>query len=286
MKGSQSWPAQRSESRVSLRSTKSVAISLHAPTRDDHRQRTPVAQPAKKEKPKRGLSFKQRMKNIKDNLMYAYDIKHSKKQGNFERMNSIRSSVRSGRSPYAMDFDETDNLISSDRPSNRRKRQSKSNGYRSKEEEVEPAVAPQRSRPPSPEARSRPVTPTAQSRPVTPDDTRSIPEFTRSRPVTPSRSRPASPELRSLGQTSPTSPSEPEFRVRSKTPDFRPRTPAAEDMPPAMSPPMLPDEHRLERNESGASSRVPLIKPTPGRLVTTQYQDSPRSSFRSNQTLL
>lgn len=249
---------------MSLRSTKSVSFKApqNQPPNQQHR-------PGEKGKPKK-LSFKQRMKNLKDNLMYAYEIKHCHGD-DFQRMNSIRSSIRSGRSPYAIDFDETDELMPASRRPIRKKKK--------------PQQDEQRSRPPVVE--SRPVTPSAVSRSETPEMTfaaiepRSRPVTpSRSRPVTPSRSRPASPELASLAHSQPNSP---EFRVRSKTPDFRPRTPAADEMPP----PMITDEHATEeRNVSAPSSQALIIKPTAGRLVTTQYQESPRSSFRSHHTEL
>lgn len=283
---SQGRVADRSASRMSVRSVASTSYAVPA-----GHSRPPSIGSTRK--PKRSLTFKQRLKNLKDNLMYSADIKYCRKRGDLNRMNSVRSSIRSGRSPYANDYDETDALISSSgkKPKQRRARNRQpSTGAPSR-----PATTEGRSRPVTPESRSRPVTPESKSRPVTPDSiTKSM--NGPSRPVTPmQRSRPASPESRPrpvpLARSRPPSPEamSPEAKSRPTTPGFRqggkapsatyfrPRTPSAAttDETPVYSP----------TSPTGWNGSTPLIRPVPQR-VKASYQDSPRSSFRSQQTLL
>lgn len=255
-------------------------VSLHSAVSTSYAPEPTQLSPqvSKKQKPKRSLSFKQRMKNIKDNLLYAADIKYCRKHNDLSRMNSLRASVRSGRSPYVNDYDETDALISTNKSgkSRRRNNQSKVTG------QPRPGVTEGRSRTLTPELKSRaassdssipepvsrPTTPAAQSRPVTP--------AARSRPVTPAaRSRSVSPEAKSR-------PTTPNFRSWSKAPDrsyFRPRTPAASDVDtPSVFSDMSPANVQYNQAES-----IPLIKPIAGR-VATVYQHSPSSTLRSNPT--
>ena len=262
------WPARDSAVRASTRSVASTSYVIPLSERN---------QPADsgKQKPKRSLTFKQRLKNLKDNLMYAADIKYCRKHNDLTRMNSLRSSIRSGRSPYANDYDETDALISNSKP----KRRSRSRQPRGNNHNVgsRPATSDGRSHPVTPESRSRAVTPEAPFfRPDSPEDE---PELVaaNARPTPAARSRPPSPD--NIPAEIKSRPTTPVFRQGGKAPGanyFRPRTPSAADSPSVYSPTSPP---------GGRHESAPLVRPLPEKVMAA-FQDSPRSSYRSQQTLL
>lgn len=271
MTHSRSFPAT---SRMSLRSAASTSYAL-PPDEPTHQSK----------KPKRSLTFKQRMKNLKDNLLYASDIKYCRKTSNLKRMSSVRSSIRSGRSPYANDYDETDALISTTKKSKQRRPRNRQLKDSSQGVGSRPATTDGRSRTVTPESRSRPpsldssqftdgmsrpVTPLQRSRPPSPDAI--------TRPVPTARSRPPSPGA--ISPETKSRPTTPVFRQGGKAPAvnyFRPRTPSALDTEttPMYSP----------TSPNGRNDGVPLIHPVAKRVVAGN-QDSPKSSYRSQQTLL
>ena len=150
---------------------------------------------------KRSLSIKERIRYLKENLLFHVEFKYCKKTNDLERMDSLRQSARSGLSLFTednqgrnhfqrmstvrnrRDYDTVDKEKHGSKPRNNNSRPVRSDsGSRSGNPES-------RSRPVTPEARSRPVPPDARSRPTTPEDS--------SRPVTPeARSRSVNPDLR------------------------------------------------------------------------------------------
>ncbi|XP_067944300.1 von Willebrand factor A domain-containing protein 5A-like isoform X2 [Watersipora subatra] len=206
-------------------------------------------------KPKRSISFKQRLGYLKENLLFAADIKSCRKHNDLHRMNSLRSSIRSGTSPYAIDYDETDAIL----PRGKKIRKPKHDERR--RADSKPVSSSGSMRTPSPVymVPSRPTTPLSV-----------VSEVHRQPPTPAARSRPASPVEIAESKSRPTTPN---FRQGGRAPGahyFRPRTPSAVEV---NAEPVSEDEV------------APLVQPVPSRIMTN-YGDSPRSSYRSQQTFL